>query len=86
MTGRSFLPVALEACLALIGLVLPLSAQLPPSKGAPSVGQKAPDFTLRDTNEKPVRLFDLLYMPAAGASDAQKKGSWVLLIFYRGYW
>ncbi len=54
---------------------------LPDSKGAPQVGQKAPDFTLNDTNGKPVSLSELLSTPVNGNAP---KG--VLLIFYRGYW
>ena len=48
--------------------------QLPASIGAPRVGQKAPDFTLPDQNDKPVALADLL----------SRKGA--VLIFYRGFW
>ena len=54
---------------------------LPPSKGAPQVGQKAPDFTLTDTSGKAVSLNDLLSTPINGSAP---KG--VLLVFYRGYW
>lgn len=54
---------------------------LPESKGAPQVGQKAPDFTLSDTNGKAVSLTELLSTPINGNPP---KG--VLLIFYRGYW
>jgi AhpC/TSA family len=54
---------------------------LPPSTGAPHVGQKAPDFTLTDTAGKQVSLSELLSSPVNGAAP---KG--VLLIFYRGYW
>jgi len=70
------------AGLALGLLALPLVAQLPESKGAPAVGEKAPDFTLPDANGKPVKLADLL----AGKDAAGKKPNGVLLIFYRGYW
>jgi hypothetical protein len=49
--------------------------QLPPSTGAPRVGQKAPGFTLPGENGKPVTLADLL-----SGSKA------VVLIFYRGFW
>ena len=51
-----------------------LSAQLPASRGAPKVGEPAPDFTLPDQNGKPVKL-----------SDSRSAGP-LLLVFYRGYW
>lgn len=54
---------------------------LPASKGAPQVGQKAPDFSLNDSNGKAVTLNELLTTPINGAAP---KG--VLLVFYRGYW
>jgi len=56
--------------------------QLPASKGAPQVGQQAPEFTLTDTDGKPVSLSGLL-----ASRDAQgKTPKGVLLVFYRGYW
>ena len=55
--------------------------QLPSSHGAPQVSQKAPDFTLSDTTDKPVSLSALLSSPVNGKAP---KG--VLLVFYRGYW
>lgn len=54
---------------------------LPASKGAPQVGQKAPEFTLTDTGGKAVSLNELLTTPIKGNPP---KG--VLLVFYRGYW
>jgi hypothetical protein len=54
---------------------------IPESKGAPQVGQKAPDFTLTDTSGKTVSLGELLSTPINGNAP---KG--VLLVFYRGYW
>ena len=57
------------------------SRWLPPSTGAPQVGQRAPDFTLPDTTGKSVSLSELLSQPINGNSP---KG--VLLVFYRGYW
>lgn len=54
---------------------------LPPSKGAPQVGQKAPDFTLADTSGKQVSLTELL---SSAENGRPTKG--VLLVFYRGYW
>jgi hypothetical protein len=64
--------------------------QLPPSAKAPQVGQKAPAFTLTDTNHKQVSLADLLSQPIPSdkaemvSSARSPKG--LLLIFYRGYW
>jgi hypothetical protein len=49
--------------------------QVPRSAGAPRVGEKAPEFTLPDQDEKPVALADLLSSSRA-----------VALIFYRGFW
>jgi hypothetical protein len=57
------------------------SRWLPASRGAPQVGQKAPDFSLPDTNGKTVMLSELRSEPINGKTP---KG--VLLIFYRGYW
>ena len=48
---------------------VPLSAQ------APHIGEKAPEVTLLDQNEKSVALADLLTGSRA-----------VMLIFYRGFW
>jgi len=56
------------------------SRWLPASTRAPQVSQKAPDFTLNDTNGKHVSLTELL-QPING-----KPAKGVLLIFYRGYW
>lgn len=54
--------------------------QMPASRSAPHVGQKAPDFTLPDQNGNPVSLAQLL----SGGSGGKSKGA--VLIFYRGYW
>jgi hypothetical protein len=56
---------------------LVVTRMLPASHGAPAVGQKAPEFTLPDTNHQSVALSQLLAAPGS-------KG--VVLIFYRGYW
>ena len=61
--------------------VFVVARQLPKSSGAPHVGQRAPDFTLTDTNKKTVTLAKLLSEPVKGKAP---KG--VLLVFYRGYW
>jgi len=66
---------------ALLFLIFVMGSWLPASAGAPHVGQKAPDFTLTDSNDKPVTLSQLLTEPI---NNKAPKG--VLLIFYRGYW
>jgi hypothetical protein len=58
-----------------------MGSWLPTSAGAPQVGQKAPDFSLTDPENKPVTLSQLLVEPI---NNKPPKG--VLLIFYRGYW
>lgn len=57
---------------------------LPPSSGAPKVGQKAPDFSLSDTSGKATSLSELLSTPIDAASGKGPRA--VLLVFYRGYW
>ncbi len=53
--------------------------QLPPSVGAPAVGQQAPDFTLPDKDGHLVTLSKLLD-PGAGKTHG------AVLVFYRGFW
>jgi hypothetical protein len=65
----------------LLFLIYVMGSWLPRSAGAPQVGQKAPDFTLTDPNNRPVTLAQLLTEPI---NNKPPKG--VLLIFYRGYW
>ncbi|MGH9957005.1 MAG: histidine kinase dimerization/phospho-acceptor domain-containing protein [Pyrinomonadaceae bacterium] len=65
----------------LLFMIFVMGSWLPASAGAPQVGQKAPDFTLTDSNNKPVTLAQLLSEPI---NNKPPKG--VLLIFYRGYW
>lgn len=55
--------------------------QLPESKGAPRIGETAPDLTLPNQDGESVRLADLI----AKAGPHGKPGA-VLLIFYRGFW
>jgi len=59
---------------------------MPAAHGAPQLGQKAPDFTLNDTNGKPVTLAELLSSPGSSVGGANTAPKGVLLIFYRGYW
>jgi peroxiredoxin len=55
--------------------------KLPGAAGVPQVGQKAPDFTLVDTNGQEISLAHLLATPVASGHPQA-----VLLVFYRGYW
>ena len=64
---------------------------LPPSSGAPQVGQTAPDFTLPDSQNHLVSLASALNSPFTPESSTRaEKGATpaagVILIFYRGYW
>jgi predicted permease len=80
----------LSSVLSLVSLLLAAFAififvharALPPSAGAPQIGQRVPDFTLADTSGQPVSL-DQLFVPAAGDTSPPTA---VLLIFYRAYW
>ena len=56
-----------------LGIII--GSRLPSSPNAPKVGQRAPGFTLPDTDGRPLSLAQL----ATG-----RRG--VLLVFYRGYW
>ncbi len=59
--------------------------KLPDADAAPRIGQKAPDFELKDSNGRTVTLAQLLAEPAAPARQGSRSKA-VLLVFYRGYW
>ena len=71
-------PRAAACVLILLAAALAAAPPLPKSAGAPKVGEKAPDFQLPDTTGRTVALSQLR---AKGP-----QGSWVLLVFYRGFW
>jgi len=85
MFSKIVAPVVAVLSLVVLGLFILVTfiggRQLPPSANAPQVAQKAPEFTLPDTNNKPVSLAELRSQPIDG-----KAAKGTLLIFYRGYW
>ncbi|MGA2098779.1 MAG: hypothetical protein ABSH39_20995 [Candidatus Acidiferrum sp.] len=75
----------------LYGIFIGARHVLPPSHGAPQVGQTAPDFTLPDSQNHPVSLTGTLnsrFTPdsATRAATSAASTAGVILIFYRGYW
>jgi hypothetical protein len=81
VAGVVLATLALAVFALFIGGFFIFARQLPASNQAPQVGQKAPDFTLLDSNAKPVSLSQLVSTPVNGKAPKA-----VLLIFYRGYW
>jgi hypothetical protein len=87
---KSIVPKVFSSLAAVFGLLLlagllfmlyVMGSWLPKSAGAPQVGQRAPEFTLTDSNNQPLSLTQLFSEPI---DNKPPKG--VLLIFYRGYW
>jgi len=58
---------------------------VPSANAAPKVGEKAPDFALKDTKGQTLTLAQVLAGPVDPAGTAIKPKA-VLLVFYRGYW
>jgi len=87
--GKIAGPIVGVLSLATAGLfgygTLVATRRLPPSAGAPRVGAKAPEFTLKDASGKSVALSALLSEPMPGQIP-RKQPRGVVLIFYRGYW
>ena len=79
--GKVFGPILTVLSLLLFSLfaygLFYVARQMPPSTGAPRVGDKAPDFVLVRQDGQSVALRQMLEN-----SDTRA----VLLIFYRGYW
>jgi hypothetical protein len=75
---------------AVVGLflfaTLVASRDLPAAADAPAVGEKAPDFVLADSQGRSVRLYDLLGQTTGKTARGAGRSSWVVLVFYRGYW
>lgn len=85
--GKILSSIVALVSLLLVGVTIFAFVQaraIPASAAAPKVGQRAPDFTLADTNGQPVSLAQL-FAPAPDDSQAIPPKT-VLLVFYRGYW
>ena len=80
--GKIFGPILAAIALFLFSFysyeIFYVLRQVPPSTGAPRVGQLAPDFFLLDQSGKPVGLGDLLSGPSGPKA--------LVVIFYRGFW
>jgi hypothetical protein len=64
------------AVFVVFGLMIGFGTKVPASANALRVGQKAPEFVLLDTQNRPVALSGLLASAPRG----------VVLVFYRGHW
>jgi small-conductance mechanosensitive channel len=67
--------IAFIAFVAVFGFAF--TRHIPSSRNAPMVGQRAPEFTARDTSGRRVALSQLLAAPGTRG---------VILVFFRGYW
>jgi hypothetical protein len=85
--GGPILAMVSVIILALFGFVShSVFKAFPAASNAPKLGQKAPEFTLKDISGKPVSLAQLLTAPMTDASGAAHAPKGVLVVFYRGYW
>src|SRR5258708_4895539 len=70
--GKIFGPILAGLSALIFGLfvfsVFVAGRQMPASAAAPRVGAKAPEFTLTDSDDKPVSLAGLLTEPIRGAA------------------
>jgi O-antigen/teichoic acid export membrane protein len=67
--------IAFIAFIAVFGFAF--TRHIPSSRNAPAVGQRAPEFTARDTSGRRVALSQLLAAPGTRG---------VIVVFFRGYW
>jgi peroxiredoxin len=63
-----------------------VSRVFPAAKGAPQIGQRAPEFSLVDANGKSFTLAELLSAPVVNSGGTSGATKGVLVVFYRGYW
>ena len=85
LASKIVAPIVTAFCLLVLAMFIftsfIASRWLPASANAPQVNQRAPEFALTDTSNKPISLTDLLSQPI---NNKAPRG--VLLVFYRGYW
>jgi hypothetical protein len=73
--------------LGLFGFVVyQVSRVFPDAKNSPQIGQRAPEFSLVDTNGNDFTLAQLLSTPITNSGSAARTTKGVLVVFYRGYW
>jgi len=88
--GRTAGPVLTALSVLIFGLfgfiVYQVSRVFPDAKNAPQVGQRAPEFSLVDSNGENLTLAQLLSTPLKDSAGAPRPTKGVLVFFYRGYW
>jgi hypothetical protein len=73
--------------LGLFGFVVyQVSRVFPDARNAPQIGQRAPEFSLVDTNGNNFTLAQLLSTPITNSGSPARTTKGVLVVFYRGYW
>ena len=66
--------------------VYQVSRVFPDAKNAPQIGQRAPEFSLLDSNGRNFTLAQLLSTPITNSASFARSSKGVLVVFYRGYW
>ena len=67
-------------------LAYEVSKVFPEAKNSPQIGQRAPEFSLVDSNGENFTLAQLLSTPMTNSGSAARATKGVLVVFYRGYW
>jgi len=67
-------------------LAYEVSKVFPEAKNSPQIGQRAPEFSLVDSNGENFTLAQLLSTPITNSGSAARATKGVLVVFYRGYW
>lgn len=87
--GKVAGPILATLSLLVIGLfsfgTYKMHQAYPAARNAPRIGDKAPAFSLLDSNSRPVALASLLSQSSQSSSQTSAQRG-ILLVFYRGYW